>query len=504
MILVCGASGLVGSEFCRLLEEDGINYIGTYNTRKIDKPNMFKIDFSNVERLENFLIYHGITCCVFCVVERMTDICETNWEHTKKTNIDLVDIVSYACNLFNIKFIHLSTDYVFDGSTQPNLPEDRKNPLQNYGISKLMSELRVIKNCNDYCIIRTPVLYSNSPIHENAVCLLGKHSMDLRDKIHKEDHYSIRRPLYVIDLCFFIKECIYAPRSGIYHFYNPHHTFTKYEISNFIGKYLDLSTDKIVPVDKSEGYAPRPFDTQLIDPKLSITNYTFHSFQYTIETCFSKFKHPKINSPTSQKSDFFICLDLDDTILDSNQAHYNAYKNVFKRHDKPFLNMNEWNDKILNGNIDTYLSQFSDIEMDIIKSEKRIELEKETIQFTKNSEHFLQWLMDNDMNFCIVTNTNEKTAELFKSKLPLLKKIKQWIYRDNYTCPKPNPECYHLAKQKYYKNEPYIIGFEDSLVGYTALKSITSLIYIYKNEELFKKKDCYLFDDYMRFSSGNS
>jgi HAD superfamily hydrolase (TIGR01509 family) len=166
--------------------------------------------------------------------------------------------------------------------------------------------------------------------------------------------------------------------------------------------------------------------------------------------------------------------------------------------------MDEWNDKILNGNIDTYLSQFSDIEMDIIKSEKRIELEKETIQFTKNSEHFLQWLMDNDMNFCIVTNTNEKTAELFKSKLPLLKKIKQWIYRDNYTCPKPNPECYHLAKQKYYKNEPYIIGFEDSLVGYTALKSITSLIYIYKNEELFKKKDCYLFDDYMRFSSGNS
>ena len=59
----------------------------------------------------------------------------------------------------NIKFIHISTDYVFDGMTQPNYPDSIKNSLQNYGISKLISEYRDNNAPNMYN--RTPVLYSN-------------------------------------------------------------------------------------------------------------------------------------------------------------------------------------------------------------------------------------------------------------------------------------------------------------------------------------------------------
>ena len=77
-----------------------------------------------------------------------------------------------------------------------------------------------------------------------------------------------------------------------------------------------------------------------------------------------------------------------------------------------------------------------------------------------------------------------------------MKNIKQWIYREDYEKPKPHTECYEMAKQKYYKNEKYIIGFEDSMVGYNSLKHHTDLIYVYKNEALFKQNDCYLFDDY--------
>ena len=84
-----------------------------------------------------------------------------------KTNYHSVaNLVDY-CNAREIKLIHYSTDYVFDGSRQPNYPDSPKNPLQNYGISKLISEYRVQKNCTSYAIIRTPVLYSeNSKIHE--------------------------------------------------------------------------------------------------------------------------------------------------------------------------------------------------------------------------------------------------------------------------------------------------------------------------------------------------
>jgi dTDP-4-dehydrorhamnose reductase len=496
MILICGASGLVGKEICRLLDDKQMNYIGTYNKNSIDKPNMYKVDFFNPKIVEEFLILHKIKYCIFSIVERLLDKCENNWNEIKKTNIDLVHITSYLCNKLNIKFIHLSTDYVFDGSNQPNLPESLKNPLQNYGISKLISEYRVLSNCSNYCIIRTPVLYSElSETHDNAVTLIGKNIMDLRNNKKTEDNYCIRRPLYISDLCKFIYDSI-ENYNGIYHFYNPYNKFTKYEICEKIGKYLDITIENIIPNNnKNEGIAPRPYDTQLVDNKYDINKYSFINFDKSLENCFRKYKHPKIT--IENKKDLFICLDMDGTIIESKMANYNAYKKVFKKHKKDFLNIDEWINIINTDNIDNYLRKnFKEYEINIIKKEKIELLREETVEFTKNSDIFLNFLIENKFNFCIVTNTNKKTVDIFKEKLPLLNKIKKWIYREDYKLPKPDPECYQLAKKKYYKNEKYILGFEDSMVGYKALKHHTDLIYIYENETIFKNNDGYLFDDY--------
>ena len=498
MILICGASGLVGKEMCNFLEEKNIGYIGTYNKNKIDKDNMYKINFSDTVFLENFLLLHNISCCFFCIVERLTDVCENNWNDIKTTNIDIVYSTSYLCNKLNIKFIHLSTDYVFDGLTQPNFPNSLKNPLQNYGISKLISEYRVLNNTQKYCIIRTPVLYSSlSKIHENAVHLIGKNIMNLnKNKIYKEDNYSIRRPLFIKDLCQFMYDCIESKYNGIYHFYNPHNKYTKYEICKIIGNFLNIEINNIIPNNsKSEGFAPRPYDTQLIDNRINIYSYSFTNFDETIEQYFHKFKHSKIN--ISNKNDFFICLDMDGTIIDTNMAHYNAYKQVFKKYNKPFLNIHEWNKIISHGNINNYLkTQFDDDIISTVKSEKLCFLKNETISFTKNSDIFLQYLIKNNFNFCIVTNTNKDTVNIFKEKITLLSEINQWVYKDDYNLAKPNPECYELAKSKYYKNEKYIIGFEDSMVGYDSLKNLTDIIYVYDNEYIFKNYDCYLFDNF--------
>ena len=164
-----------------------------------------------------------------------------------------------------------------------------------------------------------------------------------------------------------------------------------------------------------------------------------------------------------------------------------------------FLNIDEWNNIIQTGNIDNYLKTvFNEDEFQKLKRDKLQLLSEEPITFTKNSERFLTFLIENDFNFCIVTNTNKKTVELFKEKIPLLKEIKQWIYRDDYQLSKPDSECYELAKQKYSKKEKYMIGFEDSVIGYNALKHHTDCIYIYGSETIFKNNDCYLLDDYMR------
>jgi dTDP-4-dehydrorhamnose reductase/beta-phosphoglucomutase-like phosphatase (HAD superfamily) len=500
MILICGASGLVGRELSQYFDHNNVEYIGTYNKNKIDKKNMFYVDFADPCKVEEFFVLNKITCCIFCIVERLLDQCENNWNDIKHTNIDLVHIASYICNKLDINFIHLSTDYVFDGSNQPNLPDSVKNPLQNYGISKLISEYRVIKNCKNYCIIRTPVLYSPlSKIHDNAVCLIGKNVMDLRkNKIFKEDNYCIRRPLYICDLCCFIHKCIENKYNGIYHFYNPYNKFTKYEVCKIIGNVLGIEINNIIPNNSSsEGIAPRPYDTQLLDTKFNIYDYKFHDFNETINKCFSKFKFPSIK--VENKNDLFILLDLDGTIINSNLAHYNAYIKAFEKHNMIFLNYNEWNNYIMNSHIDEYLNETFNNDVQIINKIKQYKtelLKNEEITFTKNSDIFLQYLIDNNFNFCIVTNTGKNTIDVFMEKLPLLKKIKQWIYRENYHLSKPNKECYDLAIMKYHNNEKYIIGIEDSLVGYNSVKQVTDIVFIYNNDTIFKNNDCFIFDDF--------
>jgi len=505
MILICGASGLVGREFSHYLDQQNIPFVGTYYRNKIDRPNLFFLDFSNAADFATFLEEHSITSCVFCVVERLTDVCENKWNEIKQTNIDSVHLASYICQKNGVKFIHLSTDYVFDGSTQPNYPLSRKNPLQNYGISKLISEYRVFANDPNACIVRTPVLYSPlSKIHDNAIGLIGKNVMDRRIHIQrKEDHYCIRRPLYIRDLCAFLHHCIRHNYVGIYHFYHyPNHQFTKYEIAQIIGKILDYSIDHILPnTAKSEGLAPRPFDTQLADEQYAISTFSFTNFQDSIEECFAKYRHPKMI--LDNRSQLFLCLDLDGTLIETSRTHFNAYTNAFANRGDTFLTFEEWTHYTMFDHIDNFLlSRFAGDASVVaaIKREKQKLLQYETIGFTKNSELFLQRLIDQEWNFCIVTNTTRSTVDIFREKLPLLNRVNQWIYRDDSTFPKPHGEPYALAKHKYQRGEPYMIGVEDSMVGYRALKQHTDLIYIYNNDAVFQKNDCYLFDDYAYFS----
>lgn len=498
MILICGASGLVGKEMCQLLDQKNINYIGTYNTNKISKNNMFKLDFSNATEIEEFMLKHEIKKCIFAIVQRLTDICEKDWQETKNVNIDMVYNTSYICNKLNIKFIHISTDYVFDGMSQPNYPDSVKNPLQNYGISKLISEYRVINNCcTNYVIIRTPVLYSNlSKIHENAVTLIGKNLMNLKNKTFEEDNYSIRRPLFIPDLCKFICDSLEDTYQGVYHFYNPYNKFTKYEVCNKIADIIGISSYKIMANHKqSSGIAPRPYDTQLKDNRINIEKYNFTNFDQTLNKCFSHFKFIPING--DNVNNIFLMIDLDGTLINSSFAHFNSYKVVFEKYGKQMCSYNEWEDIINNKHFSDYMNNVFDKSMiETIKKEKIMELNNQHIEYTTNSDKFLQYIIENNINFCIVTNTNRQTVEIFKTKCPILSKIENWVCKNDFEYNKPNPECYKLAIHKFYKNENHIIGIEDSKVGYDALKGVTDYIYIFNNYELFKNNDGYLFDDY--------
>jgi len=503
MLCICGISGLVGRELSNYFDNLGIQYIGTYNRyRSIHKNNIFQLDFTKEDHIYQFkdiLKLYNVKIIIFCIVERVLEICENNWNVIKKVNIDIVDTVSKICNEYNIKFIHYSTDYVFDGFTQPNSPSSNCNPLQNYGISKYISECRVKSNCSNYCIIRTPVLYtSNCKLNENALTLISKKCMDLRKNvIYEEDNYSIRRPLYIKDLCKFIYNVIQYDYIGLYHFYNPYNKYTKYEICKVISEYCNVNIDNIKPNSNSSiGNAPRPYDTQLVDTQYDIYKYDFTDLRQSISDIFTKFRHDIINR--NHKNKFFICLDLDGTILESNNIHYECYKYAFEKNGYN-LNKKEWDEIIEKDTMENYCNNKYDKTIsEQIKKCKYEYMKNENIQivFTNNSDKFIEYLIQYNFNFCIVTNSSIQSVNIFKNKCDLLNRVRNWIVREDYSKSKPSSDCYKEAYKRYYRNEDIILCYEDTEIGYLSAKEITNHIYIYNNIKVYQQYDCYLIDDY--------
>ena len=566
-ILICGASGLVGRDLCELLDRENIRYYGTYHKcadkEFCERENMFRVDFTNLGEVSEFFTEHKNKwlVVVFLVVQRMVDVCENDWNAIMRVNVNAVDMMSSLCAKQGIYFIHLSTDYVFDGSAPPYFPSSSQvNPLQNYGITKLISEHRVHRNYGaasvtpNYCIIRTPVLYSAnpaSPIYDNAVTILAKNIMDLRTRVMKrEDDYYIRRPVYIPDLCIFIRVIatlaiesagggsIGVPIfSGVYHFYNPDNQFTKYQMTTKIADYLELSHQHIISFkpstasadsgDAASVYAARrPYDTELRDVRYNIRNFFTHNFEETIPYAFARFKHPKLGvagpatPPSAPSTSYFLMFDLDGTLVNTSYAHYRSYLEVFRNRDLPFMTFPEWNEYINYKNIHTYLetvaselAHYDHIETERILSDMRNEklaaFRNYAITYitpTKNALDMLRFIEANPdtVNAVVVTNSSSATTDIIREVVPALNKITKWCVRETYTEPKPHPESYTKAMGMYYNDEKYVIGFENTSIGYESLRHSAPIVYLYvdendefaKRDKWYYKKDAFLFDDF--------
>jgi len=469
-ILVCGASGILGKEICNKLELEKINFIGTYNKNKINKLNYY-----NFKEIDNIIIKEKPTCIINCVVNRLVDECENNWNEIKKINIDIADKLSK----YTIKIIHISTDYVFDGLHPPYYDTSITNPIQNYGMSKLLAELRILNNTNNYLIIRVPVLFTDNynNLNENAITQICKKMMDLTIPIIKEDDICIRRPIYIPILVNFIYESIIKNFNGIYHFYNPIDKTTKYKMALEIKKIINKSN---IIIEPHYELGNRPYDTELRDNKYNINSYfnNNNNLSILLDKCFNRYCH------NSNLDDCFLLLDLDGTLINSENQHYECYEELIGLSKEDFNNKNQYN----NLNYDNEIK---------IKKDELFKTKIKDIQLMNGALEFITFIINNNINHCIVTNTNNNNVRLYKEHLPILSKLTNWITREDYINKKPNPECYNLAISRYYKNEKFIIGIENTIAGYEALKEITDIIYIQinDNKELFNNSDVYLIND---------
>ena len=152
-ILVTGSNGQVGSEIRELSKDYSYTFFFT------DRTN---IDITSKDSIKDFCQTNNINTIINCAAYTAVDKAETDIENADLINRKAVKKLALVSEELNIKLIHISTDYVFDGkSFKPYYEEYQTNPQGIYGKSKLDGENEMINiNPKNSIIIRTSWVYS--------------------------------------------------------------------------------------------------------------------------------------------------------------------------------------------------------------------------------------------------------------------------------------------------------------------------------------------------------
>ena len=152
-ILVTGSNGQVGSEIKEL--SSNYNYNFFFTTRD-------DIDITSKDSIKEFCQTNSINVIINCAAYTAVDKAESDEINADLVNRKAVKKLSIVAKELNIKLIHISTDYVFDGKNfKPYVEEFQTNPQSVYGKTKLdgENEIRDINPLNSI-IIRTSWVYS--------------------------------------------------------------------------------------------------------------------------------------------------------------------------------------------------------------------------------------------------------------------------------------------------------------------------------------------------------
>jgi dTDP-4-dehydrorhamnose reductase len=144
------------------------------------------------------------------------DGCEDNSKHAFAVNGNGPGYIAHACNEVDSILVHFSTDYIFDGTKTEYREDDHPNPINIYGKSKLLGEVSVAKNLENYRIIRTSWLYGSNG--KNFVDTILSLSRQL--PVVRVVNDQVGKPTYTVDLASTVPEIISCDPAGIYHITN--------------------------------------------------------------------------------------------------------------------------------------------------------------------------------------------------------------------------------------------------------------------------------------------
>ncbi|MGB5584549.1 MAG: dTDP-4-dehydrorhamnose reductase [Gammaproteobacteria bacterium] len=262
-VLVTGATGQLGSDFCELAEHNGLEVL---------KPTRAEFDLEQGgDDIRRTITQSQADWVVNCAAYTDVDKAEYEADRAFKINRDAVRAIAQAVSDTGGRLMHISTDFVFNGYQHtPYTENDHAEPLNVYGKSKLEGELAAFEACPQTLLLRIGWIYGVRG--HNFVKTILRFAAEREELWVVDDQYG--SPSWTRDISDAMLALIRNACEGVYHFSNEG-IASRFDLAVAIvdiAKHLgaELRITRIIPVASEDYHTParRPLYSVLSKSKI--------------------------------------------------------------------------------------------------------------------------------------------------------------------------------------------------------------------------------------------
>ena len=204
-VLVTGVKGQLGYDVVKRLNMLNIDCKGV---------DIDDFDLTNKQQVTDYITEYSPDAIIHCAAYTAVDRAQDDKELCYNVNVSGTENIACAANQIDAKLIYISTDYVFNGEgTNFYKPEDAKNPVSQYGLTKSLGEDKVTQKLEKYFIVRTSWVFGiNGNNFVKTMLRMGKKQEEVNVVADQ-----IGSPTYTYDLARLLCDMVQSEKYGIYH-----------------------------------------------------------------------------------------------------------------------------------------------------------------------------------------------------------------------------------------------------------------------------------------------
>jgi dTDP-4-dehydrorhamnose reductase len=285
-ILITGSNGLLGQKLIeRYQSTPEVQLIATARgADRFPNPSGYvyeSLDITNEIEVSTIIAKHKPEVVINTAAMTNVDACESDKEGCDKLNVDAVLYLVQACNDNGVHLVHLSTDFIFNGTHGPVTEEEQPDPLSYYGHSKWKAEQIVMEKAKSWSIARTVLVYGIvSDMSRSNIVLWAKGALESGKSINVVSD-QFRTPTLAEDLAQGCALLAAKKAQGLYNI-SGRDFMSVFDLVYKVATYWKLDKS-LLNISTSEGIkqpAKRPPITGFIlDKAVRDLGYTPHSFE---------------------------------------------------------------------------------------------------------------------------------------------------------------------------------------------------------------------------------